>query len=299
MSSSDVSGWMHSRYGLENEHLYSFWSSDSQNQGAFLRILSASNLFGGKTSSFKNDTVGSIQLDPTLICWMWAAIPFTFVGLHKSSTRMTRGRLCAEEDVSVTRESACVFPFLEYGVGWMTQISTAGAWLELNTLAFSHLWLLAPLLLGQWPVLSLIAFLWHIPPFFEPWTFLPTKSHTQPCCLWLRIPILVISQWWASRARSKLAPLQSPFNLPHHQHIPSRREILARRLCQPILHPCFVLLIFPLTQVQWTRPQDLPVLDPWQRCRACIWCQKPLKRCPTLQFSLCNQHFKVWPWVEV
>ena len=59
---------MHSRYGPEKERLYSFWSWDSHNQGAFLRILSDSNLFGGKMFSFKNNTMESIQLDPTLIC---------------------------------------------------------------------------------------------------------------------------------------------------------------------------------------------------------------------------------------
>ena len=34
------------------------------------------------------------------------------VGLHKSSTRMTRGKLWAKEVASVARESACVFPLL-------------------------------------------------------------------------------------------------------------------------------------------------------------------------------------------
>ena len=51
---------MHSRYGLEKERLYSFWSLNSQNQGAFLRILLASNLSDGKVSSSKNDIMGSI-----------------------------------------------------------------------------------------------------------------------------------------------------------------------------------------------------------------------------------------------
>ena len=111
-SNSDVLRWMHNRYGPEKERLYSFWSSDSQNRGAFRRIFSASSLSDGKVSSFKNDIIGSIQLDPTRICWTWAAISFILVGLYKSSTRMTRGRLWAEEDASVARESACVFPLL-------------------------------------------------------------------------------------------------------------------------------------------------------------------------------------------
>ena len=59
-SNSAASGCMHSRYGPEKECLYSFWSSDSQNWGAFLCTLSASNLFSGKTSSFRNNTIESI-----------------------------------------------------------------------------------------------------------------------------------------------------------------------------------------------------------------------------------------------
>ena len=91
--SSEDSGWMHSKYGPKKERLYSFWSSDSQNRGAFHRIFSTSNLSDVKVSSFKNDIMGSIQLDPTLICWTWDVTPFTSMGLYKSSTRMTRGRL--------------------------------------------------------------------------------------------------------------------------------------------------------------------------------------------------------------
>ena len=138
-NSSDILGWMHSRYGLEKERLYSFLSLDSHNQGAFLCILSVSNLSGGKMSSFKNDTMRSIQLDPTMICWTWAAIPFTSVGLHKSSTRMTRDGLCADVDASVARESACVFPLL-------------GMWSRLNDLNFdcrSLTWVKYPYILSS------------------------------------------------------------------------------------------------------------------------------------------------------
>ena len=67
---------MHSRYGPEKERLYNFWSSDNQNRGTFRRIFSASSLSDGKVFSFKNDVIGSIQLDPTRICWTWAAISF-------------------------------------------------------------------------------------------------------------------------------------------------------------------------------------------------------------------------------
>ena len=63
-------------------------------------------------SSFKNSTMGSIQLGSTLTWWTWTISPFTSVGLYKSLTRMTRGKLYAEEVASVARESACVFPLL-------------------------------------------------------------------------------------------------------------------------------------------------------------------------------------------
>ena len=111
-SSSNALGCMHSRYGPKKERLHSFWSSDSQNQGAFLRILSASDFSSGKISSFKNSTTWSIQLDPTLTWWTWTTSLLTFIGLHKSSTRMTRGNLRVKVVVSVARESACVFPLL-------------------------------------------------------------------------------------------------------------------------------------------------------------------------------------------
>ena len=65
-SSFDASGWMQSRYGPEKEHLYNFWSLDSQKWGVFLRILLASNLSAGKMSPIRNSTMGSIQLDLTL-----------------------------------------------------------------------------------------------------------------------------------------------------------------------------------------------------------------------------------------
>ena len=42
---------MQSRYGPEEEHLYNFWTSDSQKLGAFLLTLSASDLSSDKISS--------------------------------------------------------------------------------------------------------------------------------------------------------------------------------------------------------------------------------------------------------
>ena len=109
-SNSDASGCMHSIYGPEKERLYNFLSSNSQNWGAFLHTLSASNLSSYKISFLRNSTIRSIKLGPTLIWWIWTTSFFISIGLHRSSTRMTRGRLCSKKVASVARESAWVFP---------------------------------------------------------------------------------------------------------------------------------------------------------------------------------------------
>ena len=111
-SGPTTSGCMHSKYGLENKHLFKFWSLDSQNRGGFLHTLLASALSSSKISSLRNSTIKSIQLGPTLIWWIWIFSPFISVGLHKSSTMITWGKLCAEEVVGVVRESAYVFLLL-------------------------------------------------------------------------------------------------------------------------------------------------------------------------------------------
>ena len=111
-SSSSISGCMHRRYGPEKYLFYYFWSTNSQNWGAFLHTLLASNFFSSRTSSLRNNTMESIQLGHTLIWWIWTTFLPTSVGLHKSFTRITRGKLCAEEVASMARESTCVFLFL-------------------------------------------------------------------------------------------------------------------------------------------------------------------------------------------
>ena len=111
-SSSNALGRMHSRYGLKNERLYSFWSSDSQNRGAFLRIFSTSDWSSGKMSLLRNWIMGSIQLGPILTWWTQIIFPLIPEGLHKSSMRIIRGKFCTEEVASVARESAWVFPLL-------------------------------------------------------------------------------------------------------------------------------------------------------------------------------------------
>ena len=51
---------MHIKYGQEKERLYNFWSSDNQNQGAFLRTFLDSDFLLGKMFSLRNSTIESI-----------------------------------------------------------------------------------------------------------------------------------------------------------------------------------------------------------------------------------------------
>ena len=55
---------------------------------------------------------------------------------------------------------------------------------------------------------------------------------------------------------SRTSPTMEPLDLLHHQHISSRIKVLSWRLCQPILHPCCVLLPLPPVEIQWTRPPN-------------------------------------------
>ena len=59
-SSFDASRCMHSKYGQEKKRFYNFWSSDSQNHGAFFRTLSTSNFPSSKISSLRNSMIESI-----------------------------------------------------------------------------------------------------------------------------------------------------------------------------------------------------------------------------------------------
>ena len=84
-------GCTHSKYGPENERLYSLESLDSQNQEAFLLILSALFLSSGKVSFFKNSTRGSIQLGPALTLWTRTKSVLAIVRPYRSSTSITLG----------------------------------------------------------------------------------------------------------------------------------------------------------------------------------------------------------------
>ena len=103
---------MQSIYSPEKERLYNFLSSDNQNQGAFLRIFSTFGFSSGNISLSRNSSIGSIQLGPKWIWWIWSNSFFVGVGVYKSSTIITRGKFCAEEVVRVAKESAWVFLLL-------------------------------------------------------------------------------------------------------------------------------------------------------------------------------------------
>ena len=124
-------------------------------------------------SSFKKSTMGPIQLDPTLTWWTWTISLFTFVGLYKSSIRITQGKLYVKEVASVTRESTCVFPLL----GTCSRLNNSNLNCKcLSILAFSHLLLLSRPSFGQQPILSLRTFLLLFPPIL--WTIDISSSKT-------------------------------------------------------------------------------------------------------------------------
>ena len=108
-SDSDISGCTQSRYGPENDRSYNFLSSDNQNQGAFLRILSVYIFSSGKMSLSRNFNMGSIQLGSRLTWWTWRTSFSSEVGVYKSSTIITRGKFRVEEVARVARELAWVF----------------------------------------------------------------------------------------------------------------------------------------------------------------------------------------------
>ena len=205
-SNSDASGWMLSRYGPEKERLYNFWSLDSQKRDVFLFTLLASDLSSGKMPSLRNNTIGSIQLSPTLTRWTWTIFLFTSVGLHKFSIRITLGKPYAEEVASVARESACVFSLL----GTCSRLKDSNldskclTWLKYLCILLSF----ASSSPFTWPTNNLefenIFIAFH--PIF--WTMdIPSNKASYSHYLWLKSPILMISQWWASQERLELALL--------------------------------------------------------------------------------------------
>ena len=111
-SDSNASKCTQSKYCPEKERLYNFLSLDIQNRGAFLYTFSASDFSSSNMSLSRNSNIWSIQLSPNLIWWTWSKSLFIGVGVHKSSTSITRGKSCAEEVARVAKESAWVFPFL-------------------------------------------------------------------------------------------------------------------------------------------------------------------------------------------
>ena len=103
---STVSRGTQSRYGPEKDRLYNFLSSDNQYRGALLRIFSASTLSSGNMSLSRNFNMGSIQFGDKLVWLIWQTSFSGEVGVHKSSTIITRGKFRTEEVARVAKESA-------------------------------------------------------------------------------------------------------------------------------------------------------------------------------------------------
>ena len=193
---------------------------------------------------------------------------------------MTQGRLCAKEVASVAKESALVFPFL-----WMCcKLKDLKPDYKLLTLLRYPCILVSrasnsPL---TWPTISLeyenisIVF----PPIF--WTIeIPTNKVSYSASLFVAKKSSRISQLWSFLEISKLAQLQILCDSSHHQCTPSRTKVLIGRLTQLIFHPCSASLLSLLMGFQQTRLLDRRGPNPWQRCEACIWYQKPLGLYPT------------------
>ena len=162
------------------------WSLDNQNRGAFLHIFSASDFSSGRISFFRNSTIGSIQLEPTLTLWI-RTMPFaTSFALSRCSTRITRGRLPAEEVASVANESTWLFPLLETcnKLKRLKSDYTRLTWLKYSCI----LTLPGPLPISSSRI-SLLLFL----PFSAPWPFPVTMPHTRFHYSWPRIQVSRIS----------------------------------------------------------------------------------------------------------
>ena len=199
---------------------------------------------------------------PCLTWWTWTIFPFTSVGLHKSSIRITRGRLCAEEVASVAKESACVFPLL----------GTCSRLKDSNPNCKCLTWLNYPCILSSfassspftWPTTSLESenIFTDFPLILWTMDILSSKTSYSASLFAAESPILMISRWWAFQVRPELAPLRILFDSLHYQHIPSKTKVLAGWLCQLIFHPCIVFLPLSQMEIHWTQPPNLWGPDP-------------------------------------
>ena len=248
---------MHSKYGLEKKRLYNFWSLDSQNQGVFLHTLLASDFSSSKISSLRNNTIGSIQLDPTLIWWIWTISLFTSIGLHKSSTRMTQGKSCAEKVARVARKSACVFPFL----GICSKLKDLNPNYKCLTW-FKYSCILTSLASNSpltWPTTNLesenisTAFL----PIFWTMAIPANRALCSASLFMVEKPSLKDFSVVTFLGDSRTSPSPKPLDLLRHQHIPSRIKAPVRRPCQLIFHPCPTSPPLLLLGIQRTRLPNL------------------------------------------
>ena len=182
----------------------------------------------------------------SLTWWTWTSLPFTSMGLHKSSIRITRGRLCSEEVASMARESACVFPLL----GMCSRLKDSNPDYKCLT------WLKYPCILSSlassspftWPTTSLEFenIFTDFPPIL--WTMdIPSNKVSYSASLFMAENYNLNDFSMVSfLGEIRTSPTPESLWFAHHQRIPSRIKVLARRLCKPIFHPCFVLLLLLL-----------------------------------------------------
>ena len=195
--------------------------------------------------------------------WTWAAFPITFVGLHKSSIRITQGKLSVEEVASVARESACVFPLL----GMCNRLN------DLNFDCKCLTWLKYPCILSSlassspptWPTTSLKSK--NIFTVFTPalWTMdIPSNKASYSASLFVaeKSNLNDFSMVSFSSEIRIVAPLRIPFGSLLYWHTPSNATVLTGPLTQPIFHPCVVLVSHSRMGFQWTRPPNprVPIL---------------------------------------
>ena len=185
---------------------------------------------------------------------------------------MTRGKSWVEEVASIAKESACALPFL--GICSKSKESNFDC---------KHLtWLRYPCILSSFASNS-------------PFTWLKMSLESEktftnfPPILWtMAIPInktsYSASLFVAEKSNLKdfsmmtfsgdisTSLIPEPFWFDASSTYTSRPEGHTGRSCQPIFHPCFLLIPTLLLGVQWIRQPNLQELVLLWRYEACIWC---------------------------
>ena len=187
---------------------------------------------------------------------MWTFSPFISVGLHIFSTRITRGKLCVEEIARVVRESTCVFLLL--GICCKEKDSN----LNYKCLTCFKYSCILKSLASNSPFIWLTTNLEFentstiFPPIF--WTIaIPINKASYSASLFVaKKPNLKDFLMMILSEDTTTNPLQIPFDLMHHQHIPSKIEVFVRRSSQLIFYPCSTSRHFLLSEARQTRPPN-------------------------------------------